>query len=75
MEKYCWIRSVLLAGLLLLLLPVANASAVTVSFVPQGPTTFAIGESVTIDIMMERAAGDPGIDGMSFRSITATPVR
>jgi|GEM_PF-2646029 len=67
MRVCSWIRSVLFAGLLVALLPVANASAVSVGLVPQGPTTFGVGETLTIDIFLNRDAGDPGIDGMSFQ--------
>ncbi len=52
MSSCSWIRLVLLAGLMLSL-PLSNASAVTISLRPDGPTTIGIGETVNVDVFME----------------------
>ncbi len=46
-----WIRFVLLAGLMLSL-PLSNASAVSISLRPDGPTTIDVGETVNVDVFM-----------------------
>ena len=46
-------------------LPVGTASAVTVSFVPRGPTTIEVGESLTIDIFMNLDQSDKDVGGIN----------
>jgi len=52
-----WIRFVLLAGLMLSL-PLSNASAVSISLRPDGPTTIGIGETVGVDVYIVLDAAD-----------------
>ncbi len=57
MSSCSWIRFVLLAGLMLSL-PLSNASAVTISLRPDGPTTILVGETVNVDVFMELDGSD-----------------
>ena len=57
MGKFSWMRFLLLAGLVLSLLP-SNASALTISLRPDGPTTIGIGETVNVDVFMVLDAAD-----------------
>jgi hypothetical protein len=62
MEKVCWIRSLVLTGLLVLSLPLSNASAVTIDLRPAGPTTIGVGETLNVEVFMlldsaDQAAG------------------
>jgi len=64
------IRSFLLAGLLAVCLLANHSWAVSISLVPDGPTTIEVGESLAIDIFMNLDQSDKdvgGIDGMSFQ--------
>ncbi len=58
MRRYCRIRSFLLAGLLAFAIPPSTAGAVTISLVPDGPTTIEIGETLTVDVFMVLDAAD-----------------
>ncbi len=58
MRRYCRIRSFLMAGLLAFAIPPSTAGAVTISLVPDGPTTIEIGETLTVDVFMVLDAAD-----------------
>ncbi len=57
MSSCSWIRFVLLAGLMLSL-PLSNASAVSISLRPDGPTTILVGGTVNVDVFMVLDAAD-----------------
>ncbi len=69
MRRYCRIRSFLLAGLLALALHPSTARAVSISLVPDGPTTIEIGETLTVDVFMVLDAADQvaGINAVTFQ--------
>ncbi len=58
----------LLAGLLALCLPPNHAWAVTISLVPDGPTTIEVGETVNVDVFLVLDAADQvaGIDAATL---------
>ena len=63
-----WIRFVLLAGLMLSL-PRSDASAASISLRPQGPTTFAIGQTLVVDVyvLLEEADRLANIDAVTMQ--------
>lgn len=69
MRRYCRIRSFLLAGLLAFALPPGTARAVSISLVPDGPTTIEIGETVTVDVFLVLDATDQmaGINAVTMQ--------
>ncbi len=83
MSNFKWIRFVLLAGLMLSL-PLSNASAVSISLRPDGPTTIDIGGTVNVDvyIVLDEADQIAGIGsvtmhiekGSAFVDVTASGV-
>ncbi len=60
MSSFSWIRFVLLAGLMLSL-PLSNASAVSISLRPDGPTTIDIGWTVNVDVFIVLDAADQAV--------------
>ncbi len=68
MSSYRWIWFVLLAGLMLSL-PRGNASAASISLRPQGPTTFAVGETLVVDVyvMLDEADRLATIDAVTMQ--------
>ncbi len=83
MSSFSWIRFVLLAGLMLSL-PLSNASAVSVSLRPDGPTTIVVGEELHVEVFIVLDAADQtaGISavtmhiekGSAFVDVTASGV-
>lgn len=61
MERICWMWSLLLTGLLVLSLPLSNASAVTIDLRPDGPTTIGVGETVNVDVFILLDPDDRGV--------------
>ena len=68
MRRYCRIRSFLLAGLLALVLPSGHARAVSISLVPDGPTTIEVGETVNVDVFMVLDAADQVVGNLLPRT-------
>ncbi len=68
MRRYCRSRSFLLAGLLALVIAPSTARAVSISLVPDGPTTIEIGETLAVDVFMVLDAADQvaGINAVTF---------
>ena len=48
----------LLSGLLALALPTSHSRAVTLSLIPDGPTTIEVGETVNVDVYLVLDAAD-----------------
>ncbi len=69
MKPYPTIRSFALAALLAISLPPSPSEAVSISLVPDGPTTIEIGETVNVDVFMVLDAVDQlaGIDAVTFQ--------
>lgn len=65
MRQYGRIRSWPLAGLLLLPILVSDASAVSISLVPDGSTTIGIGETANVDVFMNLDQSDKDAGGIS----------
>ncbi len=68
MKPYPTIRSFALAALLAISLPPSPSEAVSISLVPDGPTTIEIGETVNLDVFLVLDAADQ-VSGISAATL------